>query len=50
MTIEIVCEVSIGKLRKLVNNFEKEGFVPISMTSEHKAQVNFSCILMHKKE
>lgn len=52
MAIEIVCEVSSGKLIKLANDLEKKGFIPISMTSEPVEQITnyYKCILMHKKE
>lgn len=52
MTIEIVCEVSLDKLKKLANDLEKNGFVPVSMTSNHVAQITdyYRCILMHKNE
>ena len=52
MSVEIVCEVDLGKLKKHVNDLEKKGFVPISMTSEHIVQITdyYRCILMHKKE
>lgn len=52
MAIEILCEVSTSKLKKLANDLEKDGFIPISMTSEPIRQITdyYKCILMHKKE
>lgn len=52
MTTEIVCEVDLGKLRKLANDLEKKGFIPISMTSNSVRQITdyYKCILMYRKE
>lgn len=52
MATEIVCEVDLGKLKKLTNDLEKKGFVPISMTSKYLEKITdyYRCILMHKKE
>lgn len=50
MTTEIICEFSTDKLKKLSNDLEKNGFVPISMTSEVEENRNLTCLLMHKKE
>jgi hypothetical protein len=50
MAIEIVCELSVDKLKKLTNDFEKKGFVPISMANEVIDRRNLTCIMMHKKE
>ncbi len=50
MTIDIVCEISFGKIKQLANDLEKNGFVPISMANEVIDNRNVMCIMMHKKE
>ena len=52
MAIEIACELSTVKLKRLVNSFEQQGFVPISMSSEPVGQLgdHYKCILMYRNE
>ncbi len=46
MTTELLCSENPKELEEKANELEKEGFVPIGISSDQKMNV---CIFMHKK-